>query len=144
MKSSCIKHPEKRSLVMLRQEFLEICEGSLAAAILLGVFEYWTNVKLAENKQRSTENESRKSHGKEPLEIHTWIYKSHNDLLTDTMGLLKEYEVRDGLKFLLDKNFLKKRNNPLYKWDKRLQYELQADIVNESIDHPQPFDSLPV
>ena len=44
MRTSCITHPPKDPLIMIRQWQVALCEGNTTAAALLSFFEYWHNL----------------------------------------------------------------------------------------------------
>lgn len=149
MRTSCIQHAPKTPLVILTQDYLDICDGNHAAAIILKILEYWTDVKEESNKQIGMENQIRIKEGLPLLDTDTWIYKTNNDFIDDSLKLLKLYQVKSGLSLLLRKEFINKRNNPKFKWDRTLQYSVNIPIVqmainNLSIGHIQPMEGAPV
>jgi len=137
MKTSCIFHQPNQKIVLIKEDFVKLCEGNTTAACLLSIFEYWTNIKLENKKQVSIENKFRVKGGFEPKTENTWIYKTPLQLSKDSLGLLKLYDIRKNLKYLFEKGYLKRRNNPLYKWDRTFQYQLQVEKINACIRCPQ-------
>lgn len=160
MLPTCIQHPPKNSIVVLKQDFIELMQqcgvenkGVIPCAITLGIFEYWTNVKTAAQKQVSAENEIRQQGGLPPIGYNHWIYKSMEQLIEDSLGLLKMHEVRLALDILVEQlQFLERRNNPDYGWDRCYQYRLNAERVNSLLNgeeeeapilHPQQVHPSP-
>jgi len=148
-RTNCIQHRPKTPLVILHQDYLDICDNNTPAAILLKILEYWTDVKFASQKQVEVENKIRGKESLSPIDYDLWIYKTHQEFMEDSLGLLKEYQVRDGLKVLLDKRYISKRNNPKYQWDRTLQYRVNISIVqnalnNDSIRDISPMEDEPV
>lgn len=133
MITSVINHPQKSPLVMLRAGFKKICDGNIPAAVLLSIIEYWTNIKIEAEKQVNIENNARKKEGVEIIKYDYWIYKTNYDFQFDSIGLLKEHDVREGLKIILRKSYVFKRNNPKYKWDRTPQYLLNINLVNNEL-----------
>jgi len=133
MKTSVIEHIAKDPIVVLRQSYLEICDGSIPAAIILSILEYWTNVKINAKIQVDIENTTRAKEGLEPIECNEWIYKTIAEFQSDSLGLLKSHDVKKGIKLLIQKGYVAKRTNPQYKWDKTLQYSLNVEAVNNAL-----------
>ena len=71
--------------------------------------------------------------GLDVIEYNEWIYKTIADFQSDSLGLLKLHDIKQGIKILIEKGYISKRSNPQYKWDKTLQYNLNVDIVNNAI-----------
>ncbi len=130
MKTSCLTHPANQRLVLLKEDFLNLHDQDLSAAIVLAIFEHWTNVLINSSEQTQQHNARRRKKGLEEFETELWIYKSHDDLISDSLGLLKRHQIKAGLKKNIEKGFLKKRNNPRYSWDRTLQYKVNIQKVN--------------
>jgi hypothetical protein len=136
MRTSCISHRPKTPIVILSADYLELCDGDPAAAIILKILEYWTDIKLSHGSQTEIENQKRKQAGEEPLEHDLWIYKTGEAFQEDSLGLLKEHDVTRGLKVLLDKGFIERRNNPKFKWDRTWQYRINVELINDKLSIP--------
>jgi len=132
-KSSCISHNARQQIVIIREDYLIICDDNHCAAALLNIFEYWTNIKLGNQEQAQVENKIAAAGGAAPVESDLWIYKSIPELQTECMGLFGETKISKGLKFILDKGFIESRNNPKYGWDRTLQYRFQFEAVQAVI-----------
>jgi hypothetical protein len=117
---SCINHPEKIPLVLLRSDYLEIC-GNHCAAKLLAIFEFWTN-KLSFVADRL---------GKVARE---WIYKSLACLQSELMGEHGIHAIRKGISVLEGLGFITKRHNPHIKYDRTFQYRLEVGNVQKALD----------
>lgn len=133
MKTSCISHPPKTPLIIIRQEYLAICDGNHCEAAILNQFEYWTNIKLGQKEQAEIENEIAQAGGLEGIEGNLWIYKTHTELHKELMGLFGIRAVGTALQSLVDRGFLERRNNPKYAWDRTYQYRLETRIVQDAI-----------
>lgn len=46
MNNTCIQHPTRDPLIVIRQWQLDFCESNHCAAALLSFFEYWHNIRL--------------------------------------------------------------------------------------------------
>lgn len=134
MEISCIGHIPKTQLVILHWDYIQICDGDSAAAILLKIYEYWTDVKINDLNQRKRENKARQREGLELISEDLWIYKTHDDLVSDSLGLLKLHDVRRGLPILDSKGFISRRQNPNFRWDRTPQYLLNYQRVQSTLD----------
>lgn len=117
---SCIKHPEKTPLVILRSEYLSITNNHCAAK-LLSIFEYWSN-KLLEKASKLNQD------------AREWIYKSYDDLYQELMGEHGVHSIRKAIRLLIDLGYLSQRHNPWHKHDRKYQYHLEIDNIQESLD----------
>ena len=137
-RNSGLKHRARAKVCVIRKDLVEICNDHIPAAVILGIMEHWTNVKLDDAEQKVIENEARAKEGLDPLEINLWVYKSYQHLIDDSLGLLKDHQVREGLSQLLEKGFIERRTNPKYRWDKTSQYRLCVEAVNDALIPPTP------
>lgn len=124
---SCIKHPEKSPLVMLRNEYLEIT-GNHCAAKILAIFEFWTNKLQFMGKARD------------------WIYKTLNSLHQELMGEHGTHTIRKALGILENLGFISRRHNPHIKYDRTWQYKLEVENIQKALDNlifqPEQMDDL--
>lgn len=132
-KSSCITHNSRQIAVIIRQDYLAICDNNHCAAALLNIFEYWTNIKLGQQEQARIENEIADAGKADKIDDSLWIYKSIPELQKELMGLFGETKVGNALKIILDKGFITTRNNPKYGWDRKLQYLFNIELVQAVI-----------
>jgi hypothetical protein len=114
-RTSVISHPASTPLVIVRREYLDICDGSHAAAALLNHFEYLTNVRRA-------------------AECDVWIRRGFRQLADELLGLYGEKSISDAVSLLLDKGFIERRHNPDDKTDRTYQYRLCVDRVQDAVD----------
>lgn len=126
-------------MVVIREDYLAVCDGNHCAAALLSIFEYWTNVKLGQQEQAQVENAIAAAGGAPSVRDDLWVFKSVTDLETDLMGLFGKMKIGDALKLIRDKGFVERRTNPDYRWDRTLQYHLQIEMLQGAIsDTPLP------
>lgn len=147
-KTNCIQHRPRTPLVILHQDYLDICDNSIPAAIILKILEYWTDIKLSNIEQVVIENKIREKEELSFIDYDVWIYKTYKDFIQDSLGLLKDHQVRKGLDTLLTLGFIERRNNPKYQWDRTMQYKVNIDRVqralnNDSIRYPQRMEDAP-
>jgi hypothetical protein len=132
-RSSCITHSPRQQMVIIREDYLRIADNNHCAAALLNIFEYWHNVKLAEQDQALIEKEIAKAGGAPLVDAELWVYKSIPDFQEEVLGLFGETKISAALKLLHEKGFIESRNNPKYGWDRTLQYLFIVDIVQAAI-----------
>ncbi|WP_077701945.1 hypothetical protein [Virgibacillus dokdonensis] len=105
--------------------------GSMEEAVILGQLIYWIDrMKDAEKykfeERVRLENDSANSYK------HGWIYKKAEELAEEVMLGVSANTIRKYLGKIVEKNYVKRRNNPRYKWDKTLQY--RVNLVKVILD----------
>lgn len=126
----------KRAVI---KEELVILTGDFKKAILLNQLIYWSErVKdydqfITEEKKRARmamniEEKKRAELLKEIKLSHGWIYKTAEDLSSETMLNMSKSSIGRHLEHLLDKGWLERRKNPHWKGDNTYQY--RVDILN--------------
>ena len=89
---SCINHPEKDYLLILRTWQIEFCEGDKVAAGLLSIFEYWYNIKYSKYLQKAEENRKTKD---------LYQFHSEKDLIDKMLSITHTpANIRKGINFL--------------------------------------------
>lgn len=141
MKDSCISHPDREPLIMVRQWQLEACEKNYCAAALLSFFEYWHNWKLDTVEKNQLRSSVAAKHG-ESFEDSTGLLQFHteDDLEIGLLGLYKRKTIREGIKLLTDRGFISihKNPNPRYKFDNTKFFLFHAETVNAWIKNREP------
>jgi predicted transcriptional regulator len=136
VRKSCIVQRKNSRLVVLHEDYIEICDGNMIAAMILSILIYWTDVKLA---QREQEQEQRKATGEDIPLTPLWIWKSQegfqHDLLVDKPGMRQVHRstIATALSLLKDKKFIQARRNPHNNIDRTQQYLIEQDAINEAI-----------
>lgn len=133
MKTSCIRHPEDESLIILRLWQREACEGNNCAGFLLSYFEYWHNVKLRQSHKARQANDVAEMHG-DPRAQDEGLNQWHNEEELEE-GLLWEYgrkTIREALVLLEGKGFIARipNPNPKYRFDKTAHFVFRPGAVN--------------
>lgn len=114
MKSSCIAHPAKEPLIIIREWQIEFCRGNVAAAALLSFFEYWHNIKLEMSHKNRQLIEVADAHG-ETIEIDTSLYQWHtrDELAKGIMGIAtSKNTIKAALDLLVELKVISIHNNP--------------------------------
>ena len=127
--------PHYGRFVLIREDFLRLCEGKPEPAILLAILEYWTKVKIGMNIQLSEENDIRRLEDLPPIdvELDLWIWRTQEDLIADSLGLLSKFKLKKAIKYLVDKGYIQIRTHPRYRWDKTYQYRLNLKTLREDL-----------
>ena len=133
MKTKCITHPPRQTLVIIREDYLAICDGNHCAAAIMNIFEYWNDHKEANREQAAIENKIAAEGGAAAVNDELWIYKSIPDLKAELLGLFGESKISAALDLIKKKGFLDSRNNPKYGWDRTLQYQLNVSVTQALI-----------
>jgi uncharacterized phage protein (TIGR02220 family) len=136
MRFSVIQKSANVRCVLIREDYLQLCEDNHCAALLLSYFEFWTNIKIGSNELLKAEYERALKEGIEfPVDLieDLWIYKTLQEIAQETFSLFGKRKIISALSFLVQKGFLEKRFNPKYKWDKTLQYRLNIKLLNEKL-----------
>jgi len=122
----------KRSVI---KEELVILTGSFERALILNQFLYWTERVYDFDKMIAEENQRRLTHGiEEQINLNNgWIYKSAEELNEEIMINKSPATILKHLDVLISNGWIRKRNNPNFKWDRTYQYrvnlvKLQADL----------------
>ena len=135
MRKSVISHPPKERFVELRTGYQAIVGQDDCAAMLLSIFEHWTNYKLGQRNQAEHHNQAACDESlEETQDTGLWIYKSNDDLSEELLGHYSGRVISRALKTLLEYGFLLRRTNPKYGWDRTLQYLFVTEVVQAALD----------
>ena len=127
----CVK---KLKRIVIKEELFSITNDTFEA-IILGQMIYWQervndfDKFIKEEKERSQQNGTDININN----LNGWIYKKANELSNECMLNLSDVSIRRYLNKLIDKKFIFCRTNPLYKWDKTLQYRTNLKLIIDSI-----------
>jgi DNA-binding transcriptional MerR regulator len=102
-------------------------------AVILGQLIYWIDHMKDTNKYKL---EEKGRIGNDLSDIgsfeYGWIYKSAEELAEEVMLGVSANTIRKYTGKLVDKGYIKRRNNPRYKWDKTFQY--RVNLVKVILD----------
>ena len=139
-RESCVKHPARNPTVVLRDDYLKLCNGDYCAAMVLSQHEHWLNVKLDSRQQAVEHNQAAVRSAEVPTQdTELWVYMAQACMKAQLMAMFGDKAVTTAYKTILDKGFLQKRKNPRYTWDKTLQYLFMVERVQEAIDGLAPL-----
>jgi hypothetical protein len=109
--------------IILRREFLKICQGNFCAAKLIEYFRNWTKWKT--EVQRTS-----------------WIYQPLKNIHGDLMGEHSLHVIRSAIAFLEENKIISKRQNPGNKQDKTYQYRLNIDLLWALLNKESPESKI--
>lgn len=113
------------------REDLFVLTGSMEEAIILGQLIYWIDRMKDADKYKLEERERLDNHLADSFK-HGWIYKKAEELAEEVMLGVSPNTIRKYLGMIVEKDYVKRRNNPRYKWDKTLQY--RVNLVKIMLD----------
>lgn len=131
MKSSCISHPPRECLVIIRKWQVEICEGNRCAAALISYFEYWHNWKLNSDYQNAKLNDlSERAQEGRVLSEDVYQFHTLQEIIEGTLGLFGRNSIIDAIKLLEAKTIVTTHHNPnpKYAFDKTKHYRFYPKV----------------
>ncbi len=137
MRTSCIRHPEKEPIIIIRKWQLDFCGKDRIAAALLSFFEYWHNVKLDQNDKSIKMNDVAESHGDgRPQYEGLWQFHTEQELEDGTL-IFKRTAINTAIKKLENLGVVTvgRNPNPRYKFDRTRWFLFNPDIINDWLDH---------
>lgn len=133
MKTSCISHPEKESLLLIRAWQLKFCDNNACAAALLSYFEYWHGIKLEMTTKNRKSNDVAEAHGDVRTQDESLLqFHSHNELIEGILAIYGKGAVIAANKLLEEKGAISvhRNPNPRYSFDKTNYYLFHPDVCN--------------
>ncbi len=130
-----MSEPRKLKRVVIKEELFALT-GDFKEAIILNQFIYWSERirdfdKFVEEENKRMQMET----GEEPIDLNNgWIFKSVKELKEEIMINLSESNLSKYINNLVEKEFLSKRRNPKYKWDKTFQYRVNLKYIQISLN----------
>lgn len=136
MRTSCISHPPNEPLVVIRLWQLEFCEGDACAAVLLGYFSYWHEIKNAARKKAKHANDVAEMHGDQRTQDETIVqFHSEEDLEKGIM-IYGKSSIARAIKYLEGKGVITVFRNPneRYKFDRTRHFIFYPEMCQNFID----------
>lgn len=140
-RTSIIKHKESNRIVIIREDYLEICDNDHCMAALLGYYEYKINalISVIEDKKMANKNYM-------PTADDFFIQASPNYVSKGLLGLFSKNKIRDANDSLLEKNYItikiereKDSSNFL-----PTMVSLNIDIINNAISTLSKIGQPPI
>ena len=136
MKTSCIQHPIKEPLIIVRRWQRFFCQGNNCAAALLSFYEYWHNIKLAMQQKNQLANDIAEKHGDGRVQDETLLqHHTCDELMEGIQEIYGRSAISEANKLLesLGAITIHKNPNPKYAFDKTRFYLFHPDVCNEWI-----------
>lgn len=123
----------KLKRIIISEEIFSITNDTIES-IILGQLIYWqsrvSDIDNYINQEKARSNNSQIECQIEPTS--GWIYKSSKELKSECMLDMSETTIGRMVSSLIEKGYISKRNNPLHKWDKILQYRVNMiKVIND-------------
>jgi len=129
MRQASISHPKGSRFLLVRQDYLGICQGDHCQAALLATFEYWHEVRLADLELKQSERDSRQQPATQSGDLG--ITRSRNELQRDLLGLYRKGSIIPALRGLQRRGFLQ-RLETLPR--ERAMYLLEVTNIQKAVD----------
>ncbi|UZQ81904.1 hypothetical protein [Thermoanaerobacter sp. RKWS2] len=129
-----VKDMQELKRVIVKEELVALT-GDLIEAIILDQFLRWSEKVedfdrfIVEEKERTKLNEINQNSSL----TNGWISKKISELKNETMLTDSEKTIRRKVQNLVEKGFLQERQNPIYKWDKTLQYRVNLVYIAKKL-----------
>lgn len=124
---------DKLKRAIIKEELVELT-GCYKKAIILNQFIYWSQRVSDFDKFINEENARREREGYELIKLeHGWIYKTSDELSMEIMMKTSHKNIRIHIKYLVEKGWISERTNPIYKWDKTLQYRVNISKIQDDL-----------
>lgn len=137
MLTSCIQHPPRHPLIIIREWQVHFCDGDKCAAALMSFFEYWHNIKLEQATKASQANDIAEQHGDNRTQDDSLVqFHTTEELKNGIMGLYSDTKIRNSLQFLEDSGVITtmRNPNPRYAFDQTKHFVFHPEICNEYIE----------
>lgn len=141
MKTSCVQHPAREPLVIVRQWQVEFCDGNVCAAAVMSFFEYWHNIKLDSSWKAERANEIAVAHGDGPTQdTSLWQFHTLDEIADGIIGMYGRKTVSEAVRLLAEKGVVEvgRNPNPRYQFDKTNYYLFHPETLNDWLEGARP------
>src|SRR5690606_893186 len=131
MRTSCIRHPAKEPMIIIRKWQLDFCRQDRIAAALLSFFEYWHNIKLEQSYSSTRMNDIAQAHGESRIQYEgLWQFHTEQDLENGTL-IFKRTAINAAIKKLETLGVLTigHNPNPKFKFDRTRWFLFNPDPI---------------
>jgi hypothetical protein len=117
MRDSCITHPARQPVAIVRQDYYLLMGRDAVAAALLNIFEYWANGAISKN----------------PHDLNPWIGVHPIYEFEELMvGIATDKQIRKRLHILQEMNFIEVRQPVKHR--KSFDYKFNIETVQNALD----------
>jgi hypothetical protein len=130
--------PKKSKRVVIKEELVELT-GDWLSALILNQMMYWSERVYDVNNYLKEENDRRIKNNLKELDNDIeslksgWIYKKAEDLIKELMIDFSRNTIHRKMNILLKNEYILRRKNPKYKWDKTYQYRINNLKIQEDL-----------
>ena len=136
MKTSAIINIKNDGVCLLKESYLNVCNGHKGAGLLLNLFIYWHDIKVNMVIKNQIINDVAERHGDERVNDET-LFQWHTaeELYNSLMGLVGKQAISEGVKLLEKKGYisLHKNPNPRYKFDNTRFFLIHPEPINADL-----------
>ena len=128
------KELQKLKRVVVKEEYVKLT-GDIAKAIILNQFIYWSE-RVQDFDKFITEEQARCQQDGTKINIQLsngWIYKSSEELSSETMLNISASNIRKHIKDLIKEGWISERTNPVHKWDRTKQYRVNLAKISKDL-----------
>ncbi len=136
-KSSCIQHPKREPLVIIRRWQLQFCKGNKCAAALLNFYEYWHNIKLDIQLKNIKANDIAENHGDKRWHDESLLqFHTLDELVTGINELFSKNTISAANQFLKSLNVISiySNPNPKYTFDRTQFILFHPEVCNQWLE----------
>lgn len=120
---------KKLKRAVIKEELIAIT-GNFIDAVILNQFIYWSERVKDFDEYIKQENDRARKCGQNPQDLTGgWIYKTADDMSSETMLGLSASNIRLHIKALEKAGYISERTNPKYKWDRTKQYRVNLNEI---------------
>ncbi len=137
MRTSCINHPAKEPLLIIRAWQVQACNGDHCAAALLSFFEYWHNIKLEQAGKAVEANDVAEKHGVDRTQDESLVqWHTNEQLAAGMLGLYSKRKIIEAVTKLAEKGFIRvfRNPNPRFAFDNTNHFIFNDSAVNDWLE----------
>lgn len=144
VRESCVVHPAKARIVLYRDWQFDVCGGDPVGAALLNFFEYWHNIKLANQPQAKAYNNVAEARGDgrpQPETLYQWHTEA--EIIHGLVGMAGKDKIRSAINKIVDLGFVTvhKNPNPRFSFDKTKHFLFHPDRVNKYLKELETLEN---
>ena len=138
MKNTCISHPGREPLVIIRKWQIEFCNSSQCAAAVMSYLEYWHNWKLDSDIYNKKTNDISEMHGDSRILSEDVLqYHTMQEISDGILNLYGIKAIAEALKLLEEKKVISIHANPnkRYHYDKTKYFRFYPGVCEEWLEN---------
>lgn len=147
MRDSVIQFRPSSGLVLLRRDYVEICDGNHCAAMVLAQHQYWHEIMLGRRSQARQDNQASTAQynatGKTSTGVqrtNAWVWKRQTDMQSELLGMFGLKAIRDAYVLLAGKRFLQYKQDRSSPYSATKQYFFCVSAVQAAVRSLPPIN----